>query len=44
MKSITPVELDGLLADGGSRAFVDVSDVPEYNEGAHTRFQLRDAG
>ena len=32
MKSITPVELDGLLADGGSRAFVDVSDVPEYNE------------
>ncbi len=32
MKSITPSELDGLLADGGSRAFVDVSDGPEYNE------------
>ncbi len=32
MRSITPAELDGLLADGGSRAFVDVSDGPEYNE------------
>ena len=32
MRSITPAELDSLLADGGSRAFVDVSDGPEYNE------------
>jgi rhodanese-related sulfurtransferase len=32
MNAITPAELDALLSDAGGRAFVDVSDEPEYNE------------
>ena len=32
MRSITPAELDALLSDAGGRAFVDVSDEPEFNE------------